>query len=219
MKEVCKGAARELGLHWPEYDDDPRWLDRHTPAARARSTGGRSTGGRSTGGAAEATVCRTCGQPDPQGVYYTNDCTGCYHLRLVKTRRVSDPAWNLKQARKVAECWTDEAARSERLDEIAALESEIAALLAAPPEQGVIAAPDEDPMVRSLLQSHAESVLAGLLQKINRVELRLLHALVVGLEDMYPEDDESASEDIWNFGTQHLSECATPDLQWIEAAK
>lgn len=164
------------------------------------------------------TVCRTCGQPDAQGVYYTNDCSGCYHLRLVKTRPVTDPAWHLAQARKVAERWTDEAKRSERLDEITALEAEIAAKLAAPPQQEVIEAPaDEVVPERGVLLTHAESILAGMLQKVNPSELRLLHCLIMQLE-IWPDDDEGIAEDLWVFGKGQLADLQSVDLAWIEAA-
>lgn len=63
-----------------------------------------------------AHTCKTCRQPR-QGVSYSGDCTGCYHLRLAQ-RGGYNQRWNLEQARAAALQWPESDRRTARLAEI-----------------------------------------------------------------------------------------------------
>lgn len=163
-------------------------------------------------------VCRACKQPLLSGTAaYSGDCTGCYHLRLAnEPRHISQVAWNLKCAREYTERLPGSDFRGGRLAQI---DDMIAALAAAPAPEPEPVPVVEDAHQRDVLHRHAESTLAGLLQKVDPTELRLLHCLIVGIEELYPEDDEGTAEDLWEFAGNALAELGTPDLRWIERGK
>lgn len=207
-EEITRGAMRELGLTWPAYHDNPV-----TPAP-----------------APAPLVCNSCDQPAlPNTALYSGQCTGCYHLRIsAEPRDISQVRWNLKCAKDYTECLPGSDFRTTRLSQIDEMIADLAA-----PEQPLpphlrdrVVTPDQVEYVREpepeidrvALLGRIEAHMATLLQRVRPEELRLLHALIVGTEDMWPDDDDSTAEELWEMTRIQLAEMTGANLRWIETS-
>lgn len=153
-------------------------------------------------------TCRDCGGGFAGRAMYSDRCEGCYHIRQAEARSGQENppsingqsmvSWHLDNARRF------HAGNPGQLARIADLESAAAATPA------VVAAPAN----RQSTMAHAASVLAGLLEKIEPTELRLLYLLVVGDEIPCGADDQDVSESIWTAASEAIDNASDMALAW-----
>lgn len=163
-------------------------------------------------------TCRDCGGGFAGRAMYSDRCEGCYHIRQANARlgQPDEPSvngqsmvsWHLDNARKF------HAANPGQLARIAGIESVVAEIERAEAAAPAVVAVPASPANRRSTTAHAASVLAGLLEKIEPAELRLLYLLVVGDEIPYGADDQDVSESIWTAAGEAIDSASDETLAW-----